>query len=95
MTAVHRDHVTFIWQATFLATLNSFRNAVLRWCYAIRKQYSNRIHTNLTAKVSDNTRASYPTLVQITDTGEHTPTTIFKQAITSAEAARDARVQNP
>ena len=28
MTAVHREKTVFIWQATFLAALNSFKNAV-------------------------------------------------------------------
>ena len=94
MTAVHREGATFIWQATYLTALEGFRNAVLRWCYSIRRQYANRCFTNLTAQVSDDTRAQYPTLVQINQQGEHTLTNIFTNEIADAEKARDARVRN-
>ena len=87
MTATHRENTAFVWQATYLATLHGFRNAVLRWCYSIRKQYANRRYTNLTAQVADTTRASYPTLVQLTPQGEHTLTNVFLNAITNAEGA--------
>ena len=58
-------------------------------CYSIRKQYANRRYTNLTAQVADTTRASYPTLVQLTPQGEHTLTNVFENAIKDAEKALD------
>ena len=94
MTATHRENTAFVWQATYLATLHGFRNAVLRWCYSICKQYANRRYTNLTAQVSDTTRASYPTLVQLTPQGEHTLTNIFLNAIADAENALDQHSQH-
>ena len=94
MTATHRENTAFVWQATYLATLRGFRDAVLRWCYGIRKQYANRRYTNLTDQVSDATRASYPTLVQLTPQGEHTLTNVFLDAITKAEKALDQHSQH-
>ena len=81
-------------EATYLATLHRFRDAVLRWCYGIRKQYANRRYTNLTDQVSDTTRASYPTLVQLTPRGEHTLTNVFKNAIADAEKALEHHSQH-
>lgn len=77
-----------------MPTLHRFRDAVLRWCYGIRKQYANRRYTNLTDQVSDTTRASYPTLVQLTPQGEHTLTDVFKNAIADAEEASHRRSQH-
>ena len=67
---------------------------LLRWCYGIHKQYANRRYTNLTDQVSDTTRASYPTLVQLTPQGEHTLTNVFKNAIADAEEASRRRSQH-
>ena len=90
MTAVFREGKIFVWEATFLSTIQGFRTAVLRRCYNIKKHYANRVHTNLVAVVSEEERAKYPTLVSIQQDGEHKLTTNFEQAIDDAECAREA-----
>ena len=90
MTAVFREGKIFIWEATFLWTLQGFRAAVLRRCYNIKKHFANREHTNLVAVVSEEERAKYPTLVSIKQDGEHKLTTNFERAIDDAERAREA-----
>ena len=90
MTAVHRADKVFVWEATFLWTLQGFRAAVLRRCYNIKKHFANREHTNLIAIVSDKERAKYPTLVSIQRDGSHMLTSVFERAIDDAERTRDA-----
>ena len=94
MTAVHRNSATFIWETTYLTALTNFQNAVLRWTYSIKRHYNNRLYSNLTGIVSDMERARYPTIAQIDAQGNHTPTTIFTQAIKDAETAANLRVGN-
>ena len=90
MTAVFREDKVFVWEATFLWTVQGFRAAVLRRCYNIKKHYANRVHTNLVAVVSEEERAKYPTLVSIQQDGEHKLTTNFERAIDDAERTREA-----
>ena len=93
MTAVDRADKTFVWEATFLWTLQGFRAAVLRRCYNIKKHYANREHTNLIAIVSDKERAKYLTLVSIQREGSHMLTSVFERAIDDAERAHNSNIR--
>ena len=87
------DNVLFKWKACYHATLINFRDAVLRRCFAIRRQYATRAHSNLTEQVPKEERERYPQLVAIEPDGTFSLTDRFERAIADATAAKSADKQ--
>ena len=81
----------FYWQDTFHWTLVKFRDAVVRWAVAIKRQHAHRAHSRGLRDVDQDTREKYPSLVTI-ELPDHdfTLTPLFVNTIQRAFDAADA-----
>ena len=87
MTSVITKKIIFKWQLTFHKALLSFKDAVLRRCFQIKKMYATRMYSNLHEVVPEDERERFNTLVKIQANGRYTLTQNFIAAIAAARAA--------
>ena len=87
MTSVITKKIIFKWRLTFHKALLSFKDAVLRRCFQIKKMYATRMYSNLHEVVPEDERERFNTLVKIQANGRYTLTQNFIAAIATARAA--------
>ena len=75
---------SLLFHRTFHVALVSFRDAVLRYAYRMRKHYTHRKHTNLTGVVPEKDRLKYDYLIKIAVNGTCALTPAFQRAIDNA-----------
>ena len=94
VTQVHREGAVFRWQSTFHWALLKFRDAAMRWAYAIKLQFACRAFSDLTQTVADETLAKYPDLITFkSNRSTFHVTQQFQNAINAAEAAATTRLR--
>ena len=81
---VAKHGTTLLVESTFHGALKSFRNALLRYAYAIRLLYVHRMRTNLTEQVPETTRKRYAPFLTMNADG----TSAVSRAVTDALGAR-------
>ena len=85
---------TLLIESTFHGALQSFRNALLRYAYAVRLLYVHRMRTNLTEQVPETTRKKYAPLLTVNADGTSATSQAFTNALQAAAHAADQRKTN-
>ena len=85
MTAVHKNGVLFNYRQTFVRTLHSFRNALLRYAHTMKRLFHQRKFTDLEGITPTQARERFNLLIAIQINGDCTLTGAFTQAVTAAE----------
>ena len=92
VTLIHTKKLRIHWTRTFRDALLSYRDAVMRYAYAMRRMYANRLYTNLVEVVPEKDRDRFPRLIEISQTGTFTLNRAFTAAIdAAAQNATNAR----
>ena len=66
-----------------------YRHAVMRYAYAMRRMYANRLYTNLVEVVPEKDRDRFPRLIEISQTGTFKLTQAFTAAVDKATKNAD------
>ena len=83
-TLIHTKKFRIHWTRTLRDALLSYRDAVMRYAYAMRRMYANRLYTNLVEVVPEKDRDRFPRLIEISQTGTFKLTQAFSTAVDKA-----------